>query len=102
MKRLNTINIEHGTEGCRHDPYGFEVISFTGLDGVTHSYKSSGLEYSNYMVDGKLAAHMYNGAGYDECRDRWEAATGLTLARASKIFDRQYIEDPMGDASQYI
>ena len=101
MKKLNYIRVTHGTEGPTHDPYAVETIRFTDMKGYTTTLKMGSLSGDNLFAENDPFNPFATG---EDAFSVWETMTGLTVARAMKIWYEHLclLPDPMGCPRDYI
>lgn len=72
-----------GTEGPRHDPYGWCQIHFEKTDGTLVVLRQSGLGYSRLYVNGAQVAESY---GEDNTAEQqFQALTGVDAWTAQHL-----------------
>ncbi len=98
MSKDKIVSIKYGSEGPKHDPYGFTEYRCEGW--IFHS----GLMI--YLVkEGKRINPEY-GVNYDKSCEalekEFEVFVGKTLEQVEAEYSKNYVEDPMGSIGDYI
>jgi hypothetical protein len=100
------LDMRSGSEGPRHDPYGWEEISVV-LNGCTITLRSGGLGYQRLSIDKKVVAEEWDAfprrAIPNEAVKAFETLTGIPVKKFEKYYYRAhpYFNDPYGSLRDY-
>lgn len=97
-----TVNMRHGSEGPRYDPYAFTEITVTrnGISYTLHEGLGVWLK-----VDGQIFEVSACGMEHEDAvAGKFTEMTGMTPIQWEKAYNRvhPYVEDPMGSLSDYV
>lgn len=92
---LPPIKVKTGTEGCKHDPYGWSEIQVTMPSGLV-VWRSSGLGYDRLSHNGVQIGEVFGGKGLDQLEQQFQQLTGMTPEEAESYYYLVWEEDPMG------
>ena len=84
---MASVRVKTGTEGPRHDPYGWTEVRFTTTAGQTITYRHGGLGYSRTTWDDEVIETVdHNKSTQTETADEaFERLTGMKPQDAEMI-----------------
>jgi hypothetical protein len=77
------VRVTTGSEGPRHDPYGWTEIHFTKTDGTEVMLRTGGLGYDRLFVNGEKVGESYDPD--TAMVDKFQELTGLTPMEAEEL-----------------
>jgi hypothetical protein len=78
------VYIRRGTEGPRHDPYGYQETTFVKTNGTEVEARIGGLGYGRVTVN---KTKFFDGTD-DEAEEVFERLTGMTTHDAEEAYYR--------------
>jgi hypothetical protein len=90
------LDMRSGSEGPRHDPYGFTELLFTENDTTVRLHMGLGISLT-------INGHSWDGT-YGEKLLKFKELTGMSHTEFDETYSRlhPYFEDPMGSPSSYM
>lgn len=88
-----SINIEHKTEGPKHDPYGFDIWNIRMKAGDRVNYRSEGLAPASFVMKDKAGNIMIQATGKtaDDLFEKYVADFDVAM----EWVEAEYVEDPI-------